>query len=389
MTTFVLPFDSAVVVQAMVAAEAAGILFTANPMSGSRDEVVIDAAWGLGEAIVGGLVTPDHIVADKATGAIGQIAVGDKAVMTVPTTTGTEEREVEASQRRAPVLNAAQVAALVKLGAAIESYCGMPQDIEWCAVNGTFYIVQARPITTLPPEPVRWQSPIPGAKWLKDLQAAEWATEPLSPLGATTTFATMIAARQCRLPMQRLPWSALVNGWLYIRADFRVLRLAIYLLKVVASIPAGLFDGHRRVRRIWPQQVRLLDALEGTELAQLSDSGLHAHADRLLAALGWWWWEVSWDAAVALTAEQLIVKLGVPKLADPAVLFRGNDSLLLEAERALRHAANTGEIEAYLARFGHFVESADPIHPTLRESPDLFTRYLAVARQSKTSPASK
>jgi len=82
----------------------------------------------------------------------------------------------------------------------------------------------------------------------------------------------------------------------------------------------------------------------------------------------------------------LIGKLGVPELTDPAVLFRGNDSLLLEAERALRCAANTGAVEAYLARFGHFVESADPIHPTLRESPDLLNQHLAVARQSTISP---
>ncbi|HET8851239.1 MAG TPA: PEP-utilizing enzyme, partial [Ktedonobacteraceae bacterium] len=122
------------------------------------------------------------------------------------------------------------------------------------------------------------------------------------------------------------------------------------------------------------------------DLAQLSDDELQAHADRLLGALGWWWWEVSWDAAVALLGEQLIGKLGVPNLSDPAVLFRGNDSLLLEAERALRHAAHTGEVEAYLARFGHFVESADPIHLTLRESPELLTQYLTVARQSETGP---
>ncbi len=140
----------AVVVQAMVLAEAAGILFTANPMSGARDEIVLNAAWGLGEAIVGGLVTPDQVVVDKATGAIKQITMSEKAIMTVPTATGTEEREVEASKRRAPVLNAAQVAELAKLGAAIESHYGVPQDIEWCSLNSTFYIVQARPITTSP-----------------------------------------------------------------------------------------------------------------------------------------------------------------------------------------------------------------------------------------------
>ena len=166
----------AVVVQVMVPADASGIMFTANPINGARDEIVIDAAWGLGEAIVGGLVTPDHVVVDKMTGAIKQIVIADKTVMTQSTDKGTEERAVEENKRHTQVLEATQAIELAKLGTEIEKYYGEPQDIEWCSANGKFYIVQARPITTLPPEPVRWVSPIAGAKWLKDLQAAEWAT---------------------------------------------------------------------------------------------------------------------------------------------------------------------------------------------------------------------
>ncbi len=376
----------AVVVQVLVQADVSGILFTANPLTGARDEIVIDAAWGLGEAIVSGLVTPDHLIANKATGTIKQMVVAEKTVMTAPTSTGTEEHAVEADRRRAQVLDAAQVAQFVRLGNALEAHYHTPQDIEWCLAGDQPWIVQSRPITTLPNVSIRWESPVPGAKWLKDVQAAEWATEPLSPLGATTTFATMIAARQRQLPMQRSPWSALINGWLYIRADFRLLWLAVGLLGLVVSIATGTLDGHRRVRRTWPRELALLDSLERTDPSQLSDDELQAHADRLLEALGWWWWEVSWDAAGALLGEQLIGKLGVPKLADPAILFRGNDSLLLEAERALRQAATTGTVEAYLARFGHFVESADPIHPTLRESPDLLAQHLSMAKQLETSP---
>jgi pyruvate,water dikinase len=306
-------------------------------------------------------------------------------IMTVPTEAGTEERNVEADRRGAQVLSAAQVAQLARLGRAIEAHYP-PQDIEWCLAGDQIWIVQSRPITTLPEDMVRWESPLPGAKWLKDLQAAEWATEPLSPLGATTTFAAMIAARQRRLPMQRSPWSALVNGWLYIRADFRLRWIAPLFTSVGVMIATGTPDGHQRVRLLWPRQLQLLDELSQTDLAQLADAALQAHADRLLKALGWWWWEVSWDAAVALVSEQLIGKLGVPNLTDPAVLFRGNDSLLLEAERALRQAATTGEVEGYLARFGHFVESADPIHSTLRESPQLLEAHLSAVRHSETSP---
>ena len=375
-----------VVVQVMVPAEASGIMFTANPINGARDEIVIDAAWGLGEAIVGGLVTPDHVVVDKVTGVIKEITIADKSVMTQPTAKGTEEIPVEDSKRRKQVLDTAQATELGRLGVEIEKYYGQPQDIEWCFAHGKFYIVQARPITTLPPEPVQWESPIVGAKWLKDLQAAEWATEPLSPLGATTTFEAMITARQRKFPMQQWPWFALINGWLYIRADFRPLWLVNALTGLLWSMITGILDGHSRMRRIWTPRLKALDDLEKVGLEKLSDEELRARIDQLLEALGWWWWEVTWYAAAALIGEQMIPKLKVPNLVDATVLFRGNDSLLLEAERALRHAAHTGEIKTYLAKFGHFVESADPIHSTLYEAPHLLAQHLAAARRSDVSP---
>ena len=376
----------AVVVQVMVPAETSGIMFTANPINGSRDEIVLDAAWGLGEAIVGGLVTPDHVVMDKVTYAIKQIIIADKTVMTQPTTTGTEEHPVEESKRHAQVLEVNQATELAKLGVEIEKHYGEPQDIEWCLVDGKFYIVQARPITALPPEPARWESPIPGAKWLKDLQAGEWATEPLSPLGATTTFQAMITARQRKLPMQRFPWHALINGWLYVRADFRWLWLVTGPIGLLWNLLAGTLNGHSRMRRLWPRQITALNYLEKAELGKFSDDGLYSHINLLLKTLGWWWWEVTWYAAVALMGEQILPKLKVPNLVDATLLFRGNDSLLLEAERALRQAAQTGETKDYLSKFGHFVESADPIHLTLRESPDLLAQHLAAARRGDISP---
>src|SRR6266496_6199097 len=84
----------AVVVQELVPADAAGILFTANPVTGRHDQVIIDAAWGLGEAIVGGLVTPDTVVVEKASGAITEQQISEKDVMTVRTLEGTREEAV-------------------------------------------------------------------------------------------------------------------------------------------------------------------------------------------------------------------------------------------------------------------------------------------------------
>ena len=139
----------AVVVQELVPADAAGILFTANPLSGARDQVMINAAWGLGEAIVGGLVTPDTIVVEKASGTIIQQEITEKDVMTVRTAEGTHEEPVPADKRKAAVLAAAQATELARIGVRIEELYGQPMDIEWAMEDGHFFIVQARPITTL------------------------------------------------------------------------------------------------------------------------------------------------------------------------------------------------------------------------------------------------
>jgi phosphoenolpyruvate synthase/pyruvate phosphate dikinase len=145
----------AVVVQELIAADVAGMLFTANPITGARDQAMINASWGLGEAIVGGLVTPDSLIVDKATGRIVVQEIADKAVMTVRTAGGTHEVPVPAGQRCQPVLTAAQATELVQLGLAIERLYGQPMDVEWAMHDGHILVLQARPITVLPqPGPV-------------------------------------------------------------------------------------------------------------------------------------------------------------------------------------------------------------------------------------------
>jgi rifampicin phosphotransferase len=139
----------AVVVQELVPADAAGIMFTANPVTGGHDQIMINAAWGLGEAIVGGLVTPDTVVVDKNSGAIVTSEINEKDVMTVRTPTGTHEEPVPADQRRQAVLSPAQVAELARIGVRIVELYGHPMDIEWALSASRFFIVQARPITTL------------------------------------------------------------------------------------------------------------------------------------------------------------------------------------------------------------------------------------------------
>ena len=139
----------AVVVQELVQASASGILFTANPLTGARDQVLINAAWGLGEAIVGGLVTPDMVVVEKASGAIITQEISEKTVMTVPKESGTFEEAVPVEQRTRPVLSPARVAELSRVGEQIEHLFGQPMDIEWVLHADRIFVVQARPITAL------------------------------------------------------------------------------------------------------------------------------------------------------------------------------------------------------------------------------------------------
>lgn len=176
----------AVVVQALVPADAAGILFTANPVTGARDELVINAAWGLGEAVVGGLVTPDTFVVDKPTGVVTSQTVADKRVMTVRLPAGTREEPVPPAIRNAAALSVAQATELAQLGVQIEALYERPMDVEWALHEGRFYIVQARPITALP-EPrvtLAWELSHGPGMYARS-SVVELLPDPLSPLFAS------------------------------------------------------------------------------------------------------------------------------------------------------------------------------------------------------------
>ena len=142
----------AVVVQRMVFPHAAGILFTADPVTGNRRVATVDAGFGLGEALVSGLVNPDVFTVRDGEVVARTIAAKQRAVHALPAG-GTREVAVDARQQEQPALTDAQVVRLVRLGRRIEAHFGRPQDIEWCLVDDDFQIVQSRPITTLFPVP--------------------------------------------------------------------------------------------------------------------------------------------------------------------------------------------------------------------------------------------
>jgi pyruvate,water dikinase len=145
----------AVVVQRMVDAHVAGVLFTANPLTGKRRQALIDANPGLGEAVVAGATTPDHFVVNTPTGEIVERHIGDKQVIIRATAGGRTQRIERPAQRTSACLSDSQVRALATLGARVEAYFGAPQDIEWAFDTANhLWLLQARPITTLFPLPL-------------------------------------------------------------------------------------------------------------------------------------------------------------------------------------------------------------------------------------------
>jgi rifampicin phosphotransferase len=143
----------AVVVQRMLFPRAAGILFTADPVTSDRKIVSIEASFGLGEALVAGLVNPDVYQVRDGEVVAKAVAAKKLAVYAKPAG-GTQELAIEPESQEQPALTDRQVVRLAQLGRMIEAHFGQPQDIEWCLAEDGFQIVQSRPITTLFPVPV-------------------------------------------------------------------------------------------------------------------------------------------------------------------------------------------------------------------------------------------
>ncbi|HEX8968887.1 MAG TPA: PEP/pyruvate-binding domain-containing protein [Chloroflexota bacterium] len=185
----------AVLVQRMLQPEAAGVAFTADPLSGGRDHVVITAARGLGERVVSGE------------------AVGDEWLV----------REAAAECRRCldSAIDAEQALAIARLARAAEAHMGdTPQDIEWAIEKGQLYLLQARPMTALP-EQVDWAPPSPGY-WLRTFRLGEWLSDPITPLFQTWLLERLneglragmreVAGAEIQFP------DATINGWYYAMA---------------------------------------------------------------------------------------------------------------------------------------------------------------------------
>jgi phosphohistidine swiveling domain-containing protein len=270
----------AVVVQKLVLADAAGILFTADPVSGQRDRVLISASWGLGEAVVGGLVTPDSLTVDKSSGRVLNRQTADKQVMTVRTASTTEEQSVPEALRKAPVLDDTAAAQLTALGVQIEQLYSQPMDIEWAMVGSQFFILQARPITALPTietvTPITWPKPPRGVMYGRT-SFAEQIPNPVSPLFAT------LGLRMADIPTQELMrWFTRakvnyayvpVNGYVFMVAGLSFPELVAYM-RMSAKIMVMVFHAQEHCPAARQKFVQVIQEWEAKDVASLSPSEL-------------------------------------------------------------------------------------------------------------------
>ncbi|PEB18041.1 phosphoenolpyruvate synthase [Bacillus toyonensis] len=180
-----------VVVQKMVFPVASGILFTANPITSNRKVLSIDASFGLGEALVSGLVSADNYKV-KEDEIVEKVIATKKLAIYGRKEGGTETKKIAPNQQKVQTLIEQQILQLARIGRQIEAYFGCPQDIEWCLVDDTFYIVQSRPITTL--------YPIPEANDQENhvyvsVGHQQMMTDPLKPLGMSLFQLTSFGPR--------------------------------------------------------------------------------------------------------------------------------------------------------------------------------------------------
>lgn len=186
----------AAVVQRMVPAAVAGVLFTANPVTGRRREAVIDASPGLGEAVVSGAVNPDHFEVDVASGEIRVRRLGDKRVAIEPDGAGGTRRVERDDASNGACLSDDEIRALAELGARVEAHYGSPQDTEWALdASRALWLLQARPITTLFPLPEGAADG--GLRVYMSFAVAQGVLRPMTPMGlqAWRMFTSGVAAR--------------------------------------------------------------------------------------------------------------------------------------------------------------------------------------------------
>jgi rifampicin phosphotransferase len=350
----------AVVVQQLVPADVAGILFTANPLTGARNQMVINAAWGLGEAIVGGHVTPDVFIVDRDTCEVESQTIAAKEVMTVRLPTGTGVTPVPPSQRRRATLRPRDAAQLARLGIQIEQLYGLPMDVEWAMGDERFFILQARPITALPDPRMTldWRLPDTRARYVRS-SVIELLPDPLSPLFATLALPLWNASMRdlmtqlaptFKLPAPRLTLVT-INDYAYYDfglTPWQSMSMVLGLLRRIRSVLVLCLWGARsrwadHARPHYAKVVadwgtRDVTALPASQLAEASQEIVRAAAEHYLTIQsGILPVAYSSEAIFTLAYNHLAKRRGDP----PALTFMlGFDSAPMQAEKSLFDVAS-------------------------------------------------
>lgn len=348
----------AVVVQLLIPAEAAGILFTANPVSGNRDQAMISAAWGLGEAVVGGLVTPDSLTVDKASGTIVERQTADKQLMTVRINGGTDEQPVPDELRHAPVLDDEHAGELVRLGVQIEELFGMPMDIEWALADGKFAILQARPITAIPKaeefETDVWILPKPKAQYMRG-SLVDLMSSPVSPLFVSMGIPSIInmglsyVMSELTRSKPNLPrdYITTINHYAYMCGSFNSRELWWILTRMLPSFGRLMREGfllwredvhprYAQVAAFWND--RSMEDLSTNELwdciSELVDQAGEYIASILIATTGA---SAGTEMLFSAVYKKMIMGEGDP---EATAYLMGYNSIPIQAEKSLFDLAN-------------------------------------------------
>ena len=345
--------EVAVVIQKLVAADRSGVLFTANPTNGIRSQVMISAAWGLGEAIVSGTVTPDTIIVDKKIQLIVARQTASKEIMTVRTAGGTQDSPVDERKQKQAVLSDSEAVSLANQAVQIEALYGMPMDIEWAAVGEEFFILQARPITAIPdpPPPVTWKLP-KGDYMAMRVNIIELMAEPLTPLFETLGLEVINTSMEAMMAgflgpgIMPEPSIINVNHFAYYNGSLKLSKIARILFDSV-SIARRMFTAP--VER-WTEQGRpaYLGVVEKWTASNWRDC---SNAENLQAAreLAWsavdaYWSMVGGLLPSAWISEALFTffyRMLVKRRTDPAAhtFLLGFDSVPIQADKSLYELA--------------------------------------------------
>ncbi|GAA1391534.1 PEP/pyruvate-binding domain-containing protein [Luteococcus peritonei] len=409
------PVALAVVVQKLVPAEASGVMFTASPTTGSPDEVVIQAAFGLGESVVQGGAADTLVVRERE---VVQRETADKHSQSVVAEgQGVTSQQLPRARRREGVLDDSAAVELAELGRRVEGHFGCPQDIEWVRTDGVFVLVQSRPVTVLAgevgPVPEDWPVDDEKAMYVR-ASIVEQMPDPLSPLFADMVrpavaeslrevLATYFDDTTLQPGDMDLPT---INGYAYYRYSREgMLRLLKKSPQAIAAVAGrSEYNGEKLWNQAHPHYAALVHEWESNTLDHLSSQELLDGVQELLDAGCRYYSSVQALIPLAASAEIPFVKLystGARHADDPPaeVFLLGFESRPIQAESslwalaqwtrgqqqladALRQGRPLGQLdglpgaeefghrlEAHLERYGHTVYNLDFMVPVPADDP--------------------